>query len=416
MYLDLAESAVVIDGEMLSQRITELLVREFGSDFVADYRILRQQHRTILQDRWDLDSSQTNKAFRESDFDLLSKMIPKYGGDNGSHCEKVCHQLAKIFGEAGRPKMASVLLKSLYENSQNLKGNQFGQALLLEGWISSLQKKWDLSHQKFSKAYNFFVEKKEHLGMATALMYLGKLAMNQWDTTSCIEYLKDAEKQLGDNSSEHLRQKIKSNQAMIQLIRGDAETASNLFETILADDTFENSREFYVSLQLNLAKSKIDLEDYDAVFDAVEKAMKVIKPDRQSERDGQLLLTFGEALVKIKQFGKAEHQISCGFSLLAKSGSVGGIGEAYRILGMLSRDQNYFGRSQKYFERGIEINAEINHLLNLCETYFEYSILARSQDDPVSERQYLERSLYYAEEIRAVPRIARLRNQLENLE
>lgn len=89
--------------------------------------------------------------------------------------------------------------------------------------------------------------------------------------------------------------------------------------------------------------------------------------------------------------------------------------EAYRVFGVLYREQGEMGPAEAQFEISIRLGKEYGNLLYLTETYFEYSRWAELNNAPARQQEYLEKSLSYARGMHGTQRAERLENALDEL-
>ncbi|MEJ2051519.1 MAG: hypothetical protein P8Y60_17080, partial [Calditrichota bacterium] len=136
-------------------------------------------------------------------------------------------------------------------------------------------------------------------------------------------------------------------------------------------------------------------------------------PDPQLLGTGSLGLS--EVLIRLGDFDGGYNRLILAFKIITKLESRYKLGDVYRIFGLLHRNLGLLDLAAANFEVALEINAEAGNLLNLCETYYEYSVLADIKADMITRKQYLQRSLAYAEAMRAVPRINRLQKEIDTL-
>ncbi len=79
---------------------------------------------------------------------------------------------------------------------------------------------------------------------------------------------------------------------------------------------------------------------------------------------------------------------------------------------MLYREQLQYDLAESQFKLSLMLNRRYDNLLNLSETYYELSRLAKNQLEPRLQREYLQEAIKYSKGMDADQRTKRLQNEL----
>ncbi len=398
------------------QKLLDLISDELGEMFIERYLQLKQQRERFLNEQWTMHGTENDSIFREVDFEFLIMTLMKYPEISPNRVIGVQYKIAELCFKFGEVDRSYTLLRSIEESRNRLEQDSefLGRVYLLMGRIDSKRSRWQRSRRSYAKAYEYYTEKGDRTGMAAARMSMGILSSMRWDSASGFQYFKEAENLLNGDLSGNIGLKIRVNQAIIQGMRGEAEEAAKIFERLLSHPDAQDQN-FQGHLLVNQGLAHLGMNALGAARELLKRSVQAAEEIPDTNLLGIGSLALAEVLIRQKEFDEGQRRLIHAFKIFSKMHDRGALADAYRVFGLLHRDQGFLDLAAANFEISIELNAEESNLLNLCETYYEYSVLAKSKGNNIVRVQYLERSLSYAETMRAVPRIHRLQKELDAL-
>jgi len=402
-------------SDQFFQKLLELISGELGEDFLIGYTKLKNRREQFLQEQWVLyEASEDDAVFREVDYEYLITTLRRFVITQSRDVLELQLQIAELCIQFGEIERAYDLLIQLMPVLEDLGNQPLGKVYLLLGRIESLRNRYQASRQYLNRAHEYYARRGDSAGMVAASLNLGVLSSMRWDTASGFRYFKDAEEMLNGDISGTLGLKLLTNQAIIQGMRGEFEDAARLFEDLMSHPAAQDPVK-RIHLLINRGLAKLGTGELLVARDSFREAVDLAGSLPEANLFGLGAMCLSEVLVLLGEFDEGHTLLVTAFKIITKLGDRYRLAEAYRVFGLLHREMGLLDLAAANFEVSIEINAEAGNLLNLCETYYEYSVLADIKDDLITRKQYLQRSLSYAEAMRAVPRINRLQKEIDTL-
>jgi len=402
-------------SDLFFQKLLDLIAEELGETFITQYTKLKKRREQFLQEQWVLYESENDETvFREVDYEYLITTLRRYVITRTRDVLDLQLQIAELCLRFGEIDRAYDLLLQLEPVLKDLRDQPMGKVYLLLGRIESLRSRYQMSRQYLNQAHDYYASTGDVSGMVAARLNLGIVASMRWDTASGFRYFKDAEELLSGDLSGSLGLKLLINQGIIQGMRGEFEDAARLFEELMSHPAAQDPVK-RTHLLINWGLALLGYGALPPAKDLFIEAVDLAAGIPEAHLFGLGSLALSEVLIRLGDYDTGHIRLVTGFKALTKLRDRFKLGDAYRIFGLLHREMGLLDLAAANFEVSIEINAEAGNLLNLCETYYEYSVLADIKNDIIAKKQYLQRSLAYAEAMRAVPRINRLQKEIDTL-
>jgi tetratricopeptide (TPR) repeat protein len=165
--------------------------------------------------------------------------------------------------------------------------------------------------------------------------------------------------------------KANMNLGNIYIIRGLYEDAIKCYQKAL-DVNKDEDKELSTNIYINFAITYKFKRSYNRSIDYLNKALETNKETNIRYQKGLIYLTQGEIACLRKNLSAATALVTSAFTIFNDIGDRLSIGEAYKILGMINRENENYDVSLSYFENSKRISK--NPFL-LAETLVEMAKL-----------------------------------------
>jgi len=284
----------------------------------------------------------------------------------------------------------------------------------LLGQVEAHRNHWDEAHRWLTEALHLYEQSHNAEGMVSAHIHLGILTAQRWDMTTALDHFEQGRTLLDEEMDDSLGSKINSNLAIIEGMLGNSKEAAVRFERLLHSD-YGNDPEFRIHLQINRGMTMKELGELATAELLLEEAVSAAEALPNARLIGLGSAVLAETLVRQGKYEAGQHRLIAAFKIFSQHHNRVSLADTYRIFGMLHRETGYPELAAAKFDISIEMNKESGNLLNLQETHYEYSLLAKNENDLEKQRYHLEESLAYAEKMGATARIENLKQELKTL-
>ncbi|NIX55860.1 MAG: hypothetical protein GWN14_08020, partial [candidate division Zixibacteria bacterium] len=141
---------------------------------------------------------------------------------------------------------------------------------------------------------------------------------------------------------------------------------------------------FQGHLLVNQGLAKLGMNALDSARELLSQSIQMAKQIPDTNLMGIGSLALAEVLIRQRNFEEGQYHLIDAFKIFSKMHARGALADTYRVFGLMHRDMGFLDLASANFEISIELNAEESNLLNLCETYYEYSVLAKRKGNTIS--------------------------------
>lgn len=400
---------------MFFERLLEVVSAAIGPEFVDQFNRLKRQREQFLQDHWTAeDAEDTELVFREVDYEYLVTSLRKYEASTDTGLIDVQIELSEVCLQFGELQKSFGLLKKVRASLDDEPSDQQGRVYLLLGRIETHRNQWQSAQRWFQQALDVYTDLEDTDGMAKANMDLGILNAEKWDTATALSHFEKAKELLQGDMEGRIGLKLRNNLAIMQAMRGEtAEAIERFTELLLHELASDPANKIYLMLNYGLStKETGDLARAEEILtEAVEEATAL----PNTRLIGLNSLALAEVLIKQANYTTGQEHLVKAFKIFSQLHDRASLADTYRVFGILHRETGYPELAAAKFDICLEINKESGNLLNLHEAHYEYSLLAKAENDPVLRKQHLEDSLFYAKSMGASPRIKKVKKELDSL-
>jgi len=395
------------------ERILDLLSSEVAPEFIDRYTSLKQQREQFLQDHWTAGPDDSAVIYREVDFEYLIASLRKQQTSNGA-LPRIQQQIAEICLQFGELQKGYDLLFHLHSTVPETNKTRRGNLCLLLGRVEAHRNQWAAAQRWFEESLQHFSQAEDTAGVISAHLDLGTLSAQLWDIAQARTHFSQAQDLLGDQQDGVLGLKLQNNLAIMEGMIGEAAQAADRFATLLTHPHAE-APDYRIHLLINQGIAIKETGDTDKALELLTQAVEEAIALPATRLIGLGSLALSEIMLKQHKFDTGQEHLVRAFKIFSRLHDRSSLADSYRVFGILHRETGYLDLAAAKFDISVAMNTESGDLLTLSETYYEYSLLAKRQKDAAKQREYLEKSLEYAEQMAAAPRIRKLREELDQL-
>mgnify|MGYP005838949201 CR=1 FL=1 len=400
--------------QYLIEKVEDLV----GEKVVRQFEEVKSRRDRYLREEWTSATRESDAPyFREIDYEYLITLLGNRFEDDKDQLYTLYVEITRSCVQFGELKKAQDLLRVLGDDFQFGDPKKRLIYFMLKGKWAFYARELDKASACYAEALELFTEENDSVGIIKALNNLGIITIEQWETDKGKQYFRQANELIKNGDTETPSGSeifVKMNLGILAGMQGDY---------LAAIDQFEDLEAAFPDLD-GISKLKVLLNKGVALKDAGElkKARNILGQavNRAQELPeyhayGDAALDLAEVYIRTGDFSKGQHYLAEGFKVFAQMHNRANLAEAYRIFGILYREQGEFELAESQFEISTRIGIETGNLLCLTETYFEYSKWAKMNDAPARHKEYLEKSLSYARKMHGTQRVERLEGALKEL-
>lgn len=396
--------------------ILKLAEKHCGSEFMRKLLQIRTERERILKNVWkkeplpeDLSTYQKEIVLRDIDFDTIIHHAAKY--TDKDEYNKLLFEIANIaikHGEFNRGKeLLIVLQKAIGRKDLAFLAGIFRKLGNIEFYTNN----YKAAYKYFDKSLKLFNRIEDKAGIIAIKNVLGALLVEEGKyyegEIRFIQVRKMAkELQLNDMVA-----KANMNLGNIYIIRGIYDKAVGCYQDALEADK-SGDKELLTNLYLNFAICYKFKGEFQTAHDYLENAFKLIKVTNNRYQKGLLYLTKAEIECLSGNLSTATALVTSAFAISTETGDRLSTAEAYKILGMINREDKKFDIALSYFENSKRI---FSNLFYIAETYLEMGKLYLLTDNKSLARKVLKQAIKNYEKIGATSRVEMLQTTYSNV-
>lgn len=397
--------------------IIDLFIRYEGEYIIDKFKSIKAARERYLQENWiEIESDTEINVFRDVDFDYLIHLLRNEFKLGDNQLIQIYLELSNICLKFGEYRKCRDSLDYIKNESKLGQSDHYATYFMTKAKLFLLSNQRDKSEENYKKSLEYYKSLDQKDGMVKVYNNLGIISYEQkWDTNKGKEYFLKAKNIYEEDSmtNRNVELTISMNLAIIEDIQGNSAYAYQLYDEIL--NTYDDlDDELMFSVSINKAYAAKNNQDLDKAL----KSLTIFLNDYGTpsyRQYGIYKLLLAEIYIGQNKYNFAKENIIEAFKIFSKLHDRLVLADIYRVFGLYYRKQNDKKLAESHLKISLDINKEFSHLRNLSETHYEFSLLFRDLDDPVSRRVHLETALSYAESMGATKRAERLRNELDTL-
>ncbi len=405
---------------MFFQQLMDIVKQYGGQELLDRFVYLKQHQENYLNIHWeDISESIALNLFRDIDYSHILSLLREHLLSSQNQLFLSHQDIANLCFQFGEYQRAREVLSFLYNLVFDDTCARLADLRMMLAKLSFLTNDWEESRVQTHKALQIYEETDNRIGMLNAYNNLGILAYEQWQTEKGKEYFTKAQSVISsiapnhnDNQSKQFL--IQSNLGVIEDIQGNSVEANRIFNRILeaiGQDQIQVKLTVLISKGITLR----NMQKLDQASSVLKEALELARQHRFRRSIGLSNLALADTETRLHEFKEAQTHITEAFTIFSKLQDHVSLADAYRVFGMLYCEQGDYSLAESQLRISLKLNEQYHNLLNLSETYYEFSILASKQSDESRRKQYLMQAIHFAESMDAGYRIERLQNELATL-
>jgi len=338
-----------------------LAEKHCGSEFTRKLLEIRSERERILNNVWkkeplpeDLSKYQKELILRDIDFDTIlyhSKILLKKDKFNTLQYEIA--DVAIKHGEFHRAqKLLNAILNSRLKNSLPNKADILAKMGKIEIYFNNFKK----AHSLFRRSLEIYTQIENQEGIVAinncigaTLIEEGKLYQGE------IHFIKA--KNITDKINvPNLAAKTNMNMGIVYNMRGLFNDALKYYKKVFEIiESNQSDKSLLSNLYLNIAISHKFLNEYDKSLENLEKSLVIAQNNNYRYLKGLIYLAQAELKVILGNYSAATALVTSAFTIFTETGDNLSRGEAYKILGMINREQENYDIALSYFENSQKV-------------------------------------------------------------
>ncbi len=396
--------------------ILKLAEEHCGSNFTRKLLQIRTERERILNNVWkkeplpeDLSTFQKEIILRDIDFDTIIQNAAKCVSKE--EYNKLLFDVAQIaikHGEFNRGKeLLLVLLKTVGRKSLAL----LADILRKLGNIEFYTNNYKTAYKYFEKSLKLFTKIDDRAGITSIKNVVGALLVEEGKYYEGEIRFIQVRKMAQELNLGEMVAKANMNLGNIYIIRGIYSEAASCYKKALEADNGQD-RDLLTNIYLNFAICYKFKSDFKIALEYLDKAFELIKESNNRYQKGLVYLIKAEIECVSGNLSAATALVTSAFAIFNETGDRISTAEAYKILGMINREDKKYDIALSYFENSQRI---YTNLFYIAETLVEMAHLYLAINDTVMAKKVLGQAVKNYEKIGAKPKVEKLRTVFGNV-
>lgn len=390
--------------------VLRLAEEHCGSGFTRKLLEIRTERERILNNVWkkeplpeDLSTYQKELILRDIDFDTIIHHAAKCSKRDGYN--KLVYDIAGSaikHGEFGRGKeLINYLLKAINRKNIALKADLLRKLGNIEFYTNNLK---DAYHH-FDKSLKLYTKIDDKAGIITIKNVIGALFVEEGKYYEGEIRFIQVRKMAEEMKLSEMIAKANMNLGNIYIIRGIYSEAEAYYQNALKSAD-KKDKELMVNLYLNFAICYKFMSDFKTAFKFLEKASALIKETNNRYQKGLFYLIKAEVECLQGNLATATALVTSAFTIFTETGDRISTAEAYKILGMINREDKKYDIALSYFENSSRI---YTNPFYIAETQVELANLYLAMNDKAMTKKILNQAIRNYEKIGAKAKVEKLK-------
>ena len=407
--------------QKFTTEVSKLADERCGKDFAEKIKTIRYQRERLLNNIWRedllperLDLLDKKNIFREIDFDTIIMHSAGYlkESDYLAFLFDVAELTVKYIQFQKGMRLLDIIVTKYRSTADKLllakAHHKLGNILFYRNSYNAAEKEFQSSLQLFSLLKN-------NDGIATSKNALGILMVEEGQLSQGESLFKEAKEIAKSEGSMHLLANTNMNIGNVYFMSGNFDDSMAYYQDALkiaSKENYEDSKtRIYNSIAL-IHKSQNQLSEALKFIDkSIDLATKL---DNKYLKALSYLLE-AEIMSNQGEFSSATAIATAAFSIFSEAGDRLSMAEAYKIFGIINRENNRLDVALSYLENSRRINEEYDNHLNLAETLIEMAELYKSDGETAKALESLKAALKCFRKLEAEARIKNIQELIDTL-
>ena len=397
-------------------KVLELAENYCGSEFSQNLLRLRRERERILNDVWkiepiseELSSYQKSVLLRDIDYDTIVHQSSKC--NDKTNQAALLYDIAKNainFGEFAKAKEALyIVLKLVKRKDKELTANVLKNIGNVEFYTNNFQS----AKRIFKRSLEIFTEINHLEGIISVTNHIGAMLVETGKFYNGeIQFIK-ARKMAQEQKNDSLIAIANMNLGNVYIIRGLYDDALKCYESALAINGTADEN-LLVKIYINLAITYKFTQDYKQALDFLKKALEIAQRSNSKYMKALIYLTKAEIACMQGDFSVSTALVTSAFTIFTETGDRLSIADAYRILGMINRQQKVYDVALSYFENSRRICANPFYL---AETLIEMVRLYQDMGEKSLAKKTFNLAISNLNKVGADVKITKIRKSFPEL-
>ena len=396
------------------RRLFQIAEQFCGQEFLSQFHHFKNQRDHYLQEWWTEEvAADGDQVFREVDYEYLITALRDELQSDPVPSYEAQFSIAEVCLQFGEYYKTDLLLTHLEREIHSDDTKRQARLWMIRGYLKGQLNDWENSRTYFEDALELLRKIQDKHGVAYAYNNLGILASEQWDTKQGVDYFTRAREILGEDGGD-MAQNVNMNLAVIQGIRGESSDAIEVFDSLF-DDLGEDDHRTRINILINKGIAAKDAGDFELAKSVFQQAYDEARTLPDQRLIGLSALGLADVFIREHKFEDGKTSAIEAFKVFSQLHDRMSLADVYREFGMLHREQEMYELAESQFQISIRMNREFGNLLNLVESYYEYSVLMKYLNKTAEQREFLNKALSYCREMQAPRRVERLQLELDSI-
>jgi len=395
--------------------VLELAEKHCGSDFARKLLKIRSDRERILNNIWKseplpekLTPFQKETVLRDIDFDTIIYHAAKYL--DKSSLNVLLYDIAEIAMNHGEFRRAKTLLNNILNGKTRNSRLETANILKKIGNIEIYFNNFKAAQKLFKRSLDIYTQIDDKEGIVSVNNYIGATLVEEGKLYQGEIHFIKARKTADELGISQMLAKINMNLGIVYNMRGLFNDAIVCYNKSLQLNN--GDKNLLSNLYHNLAITYMFLKQFDVSTKHLDKALSIAQVNNNKYRKGLIYLTQAEVKISKGNFSAATALVTSAFAIFTETGDHLSRGEAYKILGMINREQQNFDVALSYFENSKKI---AKNPIDCAEILIELAKLYLLMGESVQAKKSLKDAIKYYTKTGADARIKLVQEAFSDL-
>lgn len=323
----------------------------------------------------------------------LQKLVDS-GHLDESQKTKLLFQLGGIYEQLTQWDTA---LDQYYRSLDYCQADSLKKADVLKriGRIKSKQRDYSASNSLYRDSLALYLELQNQHQASQLYVCMG------WNDFQSDNYqLAEANYQRGLKLAEslddakYLIADVRMNMAILDTVRGQFHTALSHYEESVAAYELINDDRGLAQVHYNMGLLYVDIEAWQKAGESYQKSLELAQKQSNLYIMGHVYLSYTELALKLSDLELAQASCMHAIKIFGRLGSQPQLAEAYKYAGQIQHRRKAFEKSERFFQKSVELAEACDSRLNQAEAHYEYGLTFVAKSDRDNAQVQLNEALH----------------------
>jgi tetratricopeptide (TPR) repeat protein len=326
-------------------------------------------------------------------------------------------EIGNLYKSRGSLSEAEKTFETLLHYGERTGKQKFmAEALLRRGEVYSLQGRWAEAQSDLAHSGRIFNKSKDTLGIGKVENMIGTNFAEQGQLAKAKTYFTKALKRFEQSGQRQMAAMTMMNLGIVYTIMGEYEDAMNIYRRSLPEFQAVGEMNRIAEVRHNMGMSLMHTGKHRDALHEFELSLSYSLRAKNPALIGLAQLGKANAHYALKDFSLALALTNIALEEFTRINDVLSIADAYKLKGMILREQKHYDLALSLFLTSIRLNEENNNMLNLGETYYQMGLMETARGKKLEAREAFHFALEYFKKVGTRVETVRTRKELRQIQ